>query len=258
MTADAWTLAALAGVLGLMVGSFLNVCIHRLPRRESIIWPASRCPACGHPIRWVHNVPLVGFLVLGGRCASCRAPISSRYPIVEAVTGGLFVLHVAVIGPEWLLVPRLLFAAAMVALFAIDLEHQILPNVITLPGIVAGLAFSLALPPGLTSAVIGAVAGGGLPYLIAWAYFLWRGVDGLGFGDVKMLAMIGAFLGWPAMLLTLALASVTGALVGGALILLGRGDGQLKLPFGTFLAVGALVASLWGDGIILWYTGFYE
>jgi leader peptidase (prepilin peptidase) / N-methyltransferase len=258
VTADTPTLAALAGVLGLMVGSFLNVCIHRLPRRESIIWPASRCPACGHPIRWVHNVPLVGFLALGGRCASCRAPISWRYPIVEAVTGGLFVLHVAAIGPEWLLVPRLLFAAAMVALFAIDLEHQILPNVITLPGIVGGLAFSLALPPGLTSAVIGTVAGGGLPYVIAWAYFLWRGVDGLGFGDVKMLAMIGAFLGWPAMLLTLALASVTGALVGGALILLGRGDGQLKLPFGTFLAVSALVASLWGDGIVLWYTGFYE
>jgi len=258
VTAETSTLAALAGVLGLMVGSFLNVCIHRLPRRESIMWPASRCPACGHPIRWFHNVPIAGFLVLRGRCAACQAPISWRYPIVEAITGVLFVVHVLVIGPEWLLAPRLLFAAAMVALFAIDLEHQILPNVITLPGIVVGLAFSLALPPGLTSAVIGAVAGGGLPYLIAWAYFLWRGVDGLGFGDIKMLAMIGAFLGWPAMLLTLALASITGALVGGALILLGRGDGQLKLPFGTFLAVSALVASLWGDGIILWYAGFYQ
>lgn len=257
MNGAAWIVPAIVGLLGLMVGSFLNVCIHRLPRRESIVFPASRCPDCGAPIAWYHNVPLAGFLVLAGRCASCRAPISWRYPMVEAATGALFALHAVVIGPEWLLVPRLLFAAAMVVLFAIDLEHQILPNAITLPGVLVGLAFSLGLPPGPASALVGALVGGGVPYVIAWGYFLWRGVEGLGFGDVKMLAMIGAFLGWPAVLLTLALASFAGAFVGGAIILLGRGDGQLKLPFGTFLAVAALVASLWGEPIITWYMGYY-
>ena len=159
----------------------------------------------------------------------------------------MFVLHYLVIGPDWLLAVRLAFAAAMIVLFAIDLEHQILPDVITLPGIAIGFLASLFFSPGWLSSLIGILLGGGLPWALAEAYYRVRGVEGLGFGDVKMLAMIGAVLGWPLMLLTLLVASLTGALVGASLIAFGKGDRQLRLPFGTFLAVAALVAGCTGS-----------
>jgi leader peptidase (prepilin peptidase) / N-methyltransferase len=249
-------LAAFA-VLGLAVGSFLNVCIYRVPRRQSVAWPPSHCPHCRQPIAWYDNVPVVGYLVLGGRCRRCREPIAARYPLVEAGCAALFLLHYWELGLQPLLLVRLAFAAAMLVLFMIDLEHQILPNAITLPGIVAGLAASFFLPPGIVSAVIGMALGGGLLWLVSEAYYRWRGVEGLGMGDVKMLAMIGAFLGWPLMLLTLVLASLAGALVGLSLIAAGRGDRQLKLPFGTFLAAGAVVSGLWGTPLVEWYLGLY-
>ena len=245
----------LVTLFGLMVGSFLNVCIYRLPRGESIVFPPSRCPGCKAPISWYHNVPVFGWLVLRGKCTSCRAPISARYPIVEALTGALFLLHYLVIGPEWLLLPRLAFSAALIVLFAIDLEHQILPDVITLPGIAIGLATSVVLPPGWVSSLVGIILGGGLPWALAELYFRVRGVEGLGFGDVKMLAMIGAVLGWPLMLLSLLIASFSGAIVGGALIAAGRGGRHLRLPFGTFLAVAAIAAGLFGEPVVEWYAG---
>jgi leader peptidase (prepilin peptidase) / N-methyltransferase len=164
---------------------------------------------------------------------------------------------VAVFGPTWFGLIRLLFACAMLVLFFIDLEHQILPNVITLPGIPAGLLASLAGPPGLMSSVVGAVLGGGVLWAIAEIYVRVRGIEGMGMGDVKMLGMIGAFLGAPLMALTLILASFAGALTGVALMLAGRGDLQRKLPFGTFLAAAAVFASLWGQPIVDWYAGFY-
>ena len=246
----------LAGVLGAILGSFLNVCIYRLPRDLSVVSPPSSCPACGAQIRWHHNIPVLGWLVLRGRCADCRAPISARYPIVEAITGAVFLLHLVVIGVDPLLPVRLAFAAAMIVLFAIDLEHQILPDVITLPGIVLGFAASLFLPPGWVSSLIGIVIGGGLPWALAEIYVRVRGVEGLGFGDVKMLAMIGAVLGWPLMLLTLLLASLAGTLVGVALLASGRGGRHLRLPFGTFLAVAAVAAGLYGQPVVDWYAGF--
>jgi leader peptidase (prepilin peptidase)/N-methyltransferase len=242
------------GLFGLTVGSFLNVCIHRLPRRISIVFPPSNCPSCGTAIRWYHNIPVLGWLVLGGRCASCRAPISIRYPIVEALTALVFVVHLAVIGVEWLLLPRLVFASAMIALFAIDLEHQILPDAITLPGIVMGLLCSVLLPPGWPSALIGVAVGGALPWAMAEVYYRIRGVEGLGFGDVKMLAMIGAWLGWPLMLVTLFAASLVGAAVGLALMARGHDGRSLRLPFGTFLAVAAVAAGLWGQPLVDWYA----
>jgi leader peptidase (prepilin peptidase)/N-methyltransferase len=245
----------LVTLFGLMVGSFLNVCIYRLPRGISIVYPPSSCPSCKRQIPWFHNVPVLGWLALGGRCGSCRAPISPRYPIVEALTGGLFLLHYLVIGPEWVLLPRLAFAAALVVLFGIDLEHQILPDVITLPGIAIGFAASFFLPPGWMSSLIGIVVGGGLPWALAEVYFRVRHAEGLGFGDVKMLAMIGAVLGWPLMLLTLLLASFSGAIVGGLLIAAGKGGRQLRLPFGTFLAVAAIASGLFGDPLVDWYAG---
>jgi len=253
----AWLPGVLVVCLGLAVGSFLNVCIHRLPLGLSVVRPRSRCPACGAEIRAYHNVPVLGYLVLGGRCADCGTPISLRYPIVEAVTALAFLVCYLHVGLQPLLAARLLFASALIVLFLIDLEHQILPNRITVSGTVLGLVFSFWLEPGWRASVLGILLGGGVLLLIAEAYRLVRRIEGLGMGDVKMLAMIGAFLGWQQVLVTLALSSFAGAAVGLALIASSRGGMRLALPFGTFLAVGAFVASVAGPGIWSWYMSLY-
>src|SRR6478672_5328003 len=213
MTIDALVLACLV-FLGLAIGSFLNVCIHRVPARASVVSPGSRCPSCGYALTWADNIPVVSYAMLGGRCRSCRSPISVRYPIVELITMTVFVLHYAVFGADVILIPRLLLACAMIVLFAIDLEHHLLPNVITLPGIVVGLLFSFLFPPGPVSSLIGLVIGGGSLWLIGEAYYRYSGVEGMGGGDVKMLAMIGAFLGWKLVLVTLMFSSIAGAVIG--------------------------------------------
>ncbi len=256
MNLDPFQLSVLA-LLGLAVGSFLNVCVHRIPRGQSLTLPPSRCPACEYRLRWFDNMPVVSYAALGGRCRKCRVPISIRYPVVELTTLALFMLHGEVLGWSALLVPRILFACAMVVLFAIDLEHQLLPNVITLPGIAIGLVSSAVLPPGMRDALIGAALGGGVLWLIGEAYYRYSGVEGMGGGDVKMLAMIGAFLGWKLVLVTLVLSSVAGSLVGLFVIVIKRGGMKYALPYGTFLALGALVASLAGDRIVHWYVGLY-
>ena len=256
MNLDAFQLTILV-MLGLAVGSFLNVCIHRLPRGQSLTVPPSRCPACEYRLRWYDNIPVTSYAILGGRCRKCRTPISSRYPVVELATMALFVLHAAVFGWSALLIPRLLFACAMVVLFAIDLEHHLLPNVITLPGIAIGLISSAVLPPGIVDALIGAALGGGVLWLIGEVYFRYSGHEGMGGGDVKMLGMIGAFLGWKLVLVTLVLSSVAGSIVGLFVIVIKRGGMKYALPYGTFLALGALVASLAGDRIVNWYVGLY-
>jgi leader peptidase (prepilin peptidase)/N-methyltransferase len=243
---------------GLMIGSFLNVCIYRLPRRESIVWPASRCTSCNRPLAWFENVPVIGWLALRGRCRTCGSRISAIYPLVELTTGVVFAGGALVYGLSPLVFVRLAFASALIVLFVIDLQHRILPNVITLPGIAAGFAASLFLPPGWLSSLIGIVAGGGILFAIAEAYYRLRGIEGLGMGDVKMLAMIGAVLGWPLMLLTLVFASFAGSVVGVGLMASGRGGMQAALPFGTFLALGALVAAVAGDPILTWYLSFYR
>jgi leader peptidase (prepilin peptidase)/N-methyltransferase len=254
---DAFALTALA-LIGLVIGSFLNVCIHRLPRRTSIVSPGSQCPQCGYVLRWYDNVPVLSYVLLGGRCRGCKARISARYPIVELITMAVFVAHGLVFGIDIMLVPRLLFACALIVLFAIDLEHHLLLDVITLPGIVVGLAFSLLLPPGIQSAIIGVLVGGGVLWLIGEAYYRYAGEEGMGGGDVKMLAMIGAFLGWKLAVLTLVFSSLAGSLVGLLVIATRRGGMKYALPYGTFLAIGALVASLFGDQIVAWYTGLYQ
>ena len=180
-----------------------------------------------------------------------------QYPIVELITGALFVLVVWMTPPGPLVATRLLFVCGLIALFAIDLEHQILPNVITLPGIVIGLLLSLIAPPGWKDALIGAALGGGILYAIAGAYYLWRREEGMGMGDVKMLAMIGAFLGWKAVLVTLILASFSGAIIGVLLMAAQRGNMKFALPFGTFLALGAVFAMFVGEPLVAWYAGFF-
>jgi leader peptidase (prepilin peptidase)/N-methyltransferase len=244
--------------VGLAVGSFLNVCIYRLPRHESVMFPGSHCTVCDRSLDWFENLPLASWLVLRGRCRTCRTRIPVQYPLVEAMTAAVFVSAYVIYGWTPLLAARLLFACAMIVLFVIDLQHRILPNVITLPGIVIGFLFSFFLPPGWRSSLIGVLAGGGVLFAIAEAYYRLRGYEGLGMGDVKMLAMIGAFLGWPLMIVTLVLSSFSGSIVGVGLLVSRRGDMKAALPFGTFLAVGALVAAVAGDAFLDWYLAFYR
>jgi leader peptidase (prepilin peptidase)/N-methyltransferase len=244
---------AFAAAFGAVVGSFLNVIIYRLPLGKSVVWPSSACPHCGRELLWYENVPVVSFLALRARCRTCRAPISFRYPFVEALAAAMFAAAWWYYGPGALLASRLVFGCMLIALFAIDLEHHLLPNAITLPGIVAGLTFSFFAEPGWLASLVGAVAGGGALFAIAEAYYRIRREEGLGMGDVKMLAMIGAFLGWKLALVTLMMASLAGSVVGLALIASRRGTMKYALPFGTFLALGAAIAASVGSDLLAWY-----
>jgi leader peptidase (prepilin peptidase) / N-methyltransferase len=250
----AYTFVAL---FGLIIGSFLNVCIYRLPLDQSIAWPASRCTTCGRELNWFENIPVLSYLALRGRCRTCGEHVSLMYPLIELLTATVFVLTFARFGISWLLPIRLVFGCAMIVLLVIDLQHQILPNEITLPGIVVGLAASACGVPTWREALIGAVSGGGALWLMAWSYERLRHQEGLGFGDVKMLAMIGAFLGWKLMLLTLVAASTVGSLTALALLFARRADWQSKLPLGTFLAMAAIPVGLVGDVVVDWYASFY-
>jgi leader peptidase (prepilin peptidase) / N-methyltransferase len=247
-------LAAFAA-LGAVVGSFLNVVVYRLPLGKSVVWPASACPHCARELSWYENVPVLSWLALRGRCRTCGGPISVRYPLVEALAGAVFALAFWFYGPGALLFSRLVFFCALIVLFAIDLEHQLLPNVITLPGIVIGFVFSFFTEPGWMSSLIGILVGGGVLWGMAEAYYRVRHEEGLGMGDVKMLAMVGAFLGWQLTLLTLMLASFSGTFIGLLFIVTGRGGMKYALPFGTFLALGAAAAATAGPSIIVWYMG---
>ncbi len=244
-----------AAAFGAVVGSFLNVCIYRLPIGKSVAWPGSACPHCGRALSWYENVPVVSYLVLRGRCRTCRAPIAARYPVVEALTAVMFAFAWTYFGPGPILVSRLLLGCALIVLFAIDLEHHLLPNAVTLPGIVAGFVLSFVAAPGWVDSLIGIAVGGGILYAMAAAYFWWRKEEGLGMGDVKMLAMIGAFLGWKLTLMTLLLASLSGSVIGLALIVTRRGNLKYALPFGTFLAIGAGFAATVGPQLLSWYVG---
>ena len=247
----------LAATLGAAVGSFLNVCIYRLPLDRSVVRPGSACPHCGRSLSWFENIPIASYLALGGRCRGCRSPISFRYVIVEALTGAMFVLASWYYGFGFLLVSRLAFGSALIVLFAIDLEHHVLPNVITLPGIVVGFAFSFFAEPGWFESLIGIVLGGGALWAVAEAYFRLRHEEGLGMGDVKMLAMIGAFVGWKLTLVALMVASVSGSIIGLVLVATKRGGMKYALPFGTFLALGAAAAATVGPDLLNWYLGLW-
>jgi leader peptidase (prepilin peptidase)/N-methyltransferase len=251
---EAWLLrVAAALLLGLVVGSFANVCIHRLPLGLSVVRPRSRCPQCGGGIAAVDNVPVLSYLWLRGRCRRCRLRISARYPLVEAANGLVWAALAALgSGPRTLLL--MAFATALIVLALIDLDHQVLPDVITLPGAALGLAASL-LPglPDWREALASALGGYLAFFAVAESYRLARGVEGLGQGDWKMAAMLGAFLGWEKLLLTVFTAALGGTLLGVGLILFGGRTAQTRLPLGTFLGVGALIALLAGDPVVAWY-----
>lgn len=246
-----------AAAFGAIVGSFLNVCIYRLPHGKSIVWPASACPGCKRELAWFENLPVVSFIALRARCRTCAAPISLRYPTIELLTAAMFALGWWYYGPGPLLASRLVFGCLLIVQFAIDLEHQLLPHAVSIFGILAGLAFSLVTDPGGVASVQGVLLGGGVLYGIAFGWEWLRGQEGLGMGDPPMLAMIGAFVGWRLTLLTLMLASLFGTFLGLGLIAAKRGGLASKLPFGTFLALGAGVAATAGPRLLDWYLGLF-
>lgn len=250
---------ALATIVGAMLGSFLNVCIYRVPLRKSIVFPASACESCKRELSWYENLPIVSWVMLGATCRTCKAPLSVVHPLVEALTALMFGAAAWYYGPTLLLLSRLVFGCMLIVLFAIDFEHHLLPDVITLPGIAVGIVFSVVIgEPGLRASLLGAAVGGGSLWLIAEAYYRIRHEDGLGMGDMKMLAMIGAFLGWQLTILTLVMGSLAGSVVGLVIIAARKGDMKYPLPFGTFLAMGAALAAMVGPALLTWYLQFWE
>jgi len=250
-----WSVIAVVFVFGATIGSFLNVCIVRLPEERSIVRPRSHCPSCGHEIAWYDNVPVLSYVLLRGRCRGCGTRISPLYPTVELLTGALAVALWTRLGTTLAFAGYFVFAAALVTITFIDLDHQIIPDVISLPGIVVGLAVSFVSPLVTPlGAVLGVVAGGGVLLAVATAYQMIRGVEGMGGGDVKLLAMIGAFLGWQSVFVTLMVASLIGSIIGVGLMIHQRADTKLAIPFGPFLAGGALVSLFFGDRILAFYV----
>jgi len=243
-------------IAGLIVGSFLNVCIVRIPLEESIVRPGSRCPKCHVAIAWYDNIPVLAYLWLAGRCRSCRESISLRYPLVEVLTAAAFVAVLnAGFEPRRLLLSLILTAAFIVITF-IDIDYRIIPDVITLPTIAVAPAVALLIGHiSFIESLTGIIAGGGGLWLIAWAYTLVRHQEGMGFGDVKLLAMIGGLQGWEAAVFSLLIGSMIGSLVGIALIVARRGRLDMEIPFGPFLVIAAFVHMLGGPQLIAWYFG---
>ncbi|MEW6107638.1 MAG: prepilin peptidase [Nitrospirota bacterium] len=249
-------------VFGSVIGSFLNVCIYRMPRNMSIIFPSSRCISCNNPIRVRDNIPVISYIFLGGRCRYCREKISIRYPLVEALNALLYVIVYWRYGLGWNFIVYCILISSLVVITFIDLEFQIIPDRITLAGIPAGImAGSLLLPDpfmrasglGFKSSITGAVTGFSLYYIIAYLSLKLLKKEGMGGGDIKLMAMIGAFLGWKSVVLTTFLGSLAGSAAGISLMVFrGKGKGTL-IPFGPFLALGAVITLFWGQEILLWY-----
>ena len=240
--------------LACCIGSFLNVCIYRLPQDLSIVSPRSFCPQCRTPVRGYDNIPLLSYLLLRGKCRSCGAKISWRYPLVEALTGAFAVALFLKFGLTVSFFAFFAFTAALLVIAFIDLDHRIIPDVISFPGIGIGFLLSFFLPnPSVTESLIGLLAGGGSLYLVAVGYEALTKREGMGGGDVKLLAMIGAWLGWKAVLFTLFFASLTGTLVGGGAMLIQKQGRHYAIPFGPFLAFAALAYLFFGPQLINWY-----
>ena len=274
-----------AGIFGAIIGSFLNVVIHRVPNEESIVFPNSRCPSCGAVIAFYDNIPVLSYVLLGAKCRKCKEHISLRYPAVELLTAFMFVAVAWHDGMSVRLPFDLVFVSALLALVFIDAEHMILPNVITYPGIVFAVVARLAIPfltrtphfddlpslingpfegmpiwvASLGGAVIGALAGGGSLWLMGWIWERLRGVEAMGLGDVKMMFMVGAYLGWRLTILTIFIGVLTGSIIGVVLMARQRERNmQMLLPFGIFLGIGAIASLLFGSQLVNWYAGQFR
>ena len=243
--------------LGACIGSFLNVCIYRIPAGLSIVSPPSRCPQCETKIRWWQNIPMFSWLLLRGKCATCKAKISVRYLLVEILTGLLFLQIFMMFEFHPATLVFWTFAAALVTLTFIDLDHQIIPDIISLPGIILGLVTVSLTPLTWSNSILGILLGGGSLWLIAIIYEFLTKNEGMGGGDIKLLAMIGAFLGWKAILPVIFISSCLGTLIGVPLMLRQGASGKLAIPFGPFLSAAALIWLFWGGLLLRWYFGFF-
>ncbi len=245
-----------AFLFGSVVGSFLNVCICRMPKDESVVSPPSHCPYCPYQIRWYDNIPLVSYLLLRGKCRGCGAHISLQYPLVELLNGVLTLLLFLRFGPTPVFGVLFLFCSALVVITFIDIEHQIIPDEISLSGIVVGFILSFFLK-GHTwlNSLMGILLGGGTLLLVAYAYQRFTGKDGMGGGDIKLLAMMGAFLGWKAVPFIIFAGSLVGSVVGISIMVLQKKDSKLAIPFGPYLAFGAVLYIFYGKTLIRWYLG---
>ncbi len=272
----------LAGIFGAIIGSFLNVVIHRVPNEESVVFPNSRCPSCGAVIAFYDNIPILSYAVLGAKCRSCKKHISIRYPAVEALTAALFVAVAWHDGMSVALPFDLVFVSALIALVFIDGELRILPDAITYPGMVFALVARIAIPflsrtphfddlpslingplegwpiwlASLGGAVLGALIGGGSLWLMGWVWQRVRNMEAMGLGDVKMMFMVGGYLGWRLTLVTIFIGVLSGSVIGIALMVIeGRYDSKKEIPFGVFLGIGAVAALLFGSQLVQWYLG---
>jgi leader peptidase (prepilin peptidase)/N-methyltransferase len=272
----------LAGIFGAIIGSFLNVVIHRVPNEESVVFPNSRCPSCGAVIAFYDNIPILSYAVLGAKCRSCKKHISIRYPAVEALTAALFVAVAWHDGMSVALPFDLVFVSALIALVFIDGELKILPDAITYPGMVFALVARIAIPflsrtphfddlpslingpfegwpiwlASLGGAVLGALIGGGSLWLMGWVWQKVRNMEAMGLGDVKMMFMVGGYLGWRLTLVTIFIGVLSGSMIGIALMVIeGRYDSKKEIPFGVFLGIGAVAALLFGSQLVRWYLG---
>jgi leader peptidase (prepilin peptidase) / N-methyltransferase len=253
---DEWFLYLVVGTVGALIGSFLNVCIYRLPRGESIVWPGSHCPSCAHPIEIYDNIPVFGYLWLGGRCRSCHASISMRYPLVEVINALGYLSILWYFGPTWTAALYALLFSALIVVAGTDLTHKMIPNVITIPGMVIGVLGALTvLPVSVINSVLGLTVGGGILWLLAWLSPYLFGKEGMGGGDIKLLAMIGAFLGWKPALLTIMIGSLSGSVIGISLIALRIIKRDDYIPFGPFLVLGALLSMFFAQPLLDWYQG---
>lgn len=255
-----------AFIFGAVIGSFLNVCIYRIPRDESIIRPASRCTSCGKPVRFYDNIPLVSYILLMGKCRYCKTKLSFRYPMIEFLNAVLYVivLEKFYAGPPWVLLVYFVFVSSLVVIFFIDLDYQIIPNSITLPGIPLAVVLGSTILPdpffryellGLKASIVGLVAGGGFFYLVAILGKAILKKEAMGGGDIKMMAMVGGLLGWKGVILTTFMGSLLGSITGVLLILLKGREWGSRIPFGPYLALGALISLFWGQDIFRWYLG---
>ncbi|MDQ6993298.1 MAG: A24 family peptidase [Mariprofundus sp.] len=246
------SLVLLCGLLGLLLGSFANVCVYRIPRHESIAFPGSHCPTCDHPIAAYDNIPVISWLLLRGRCRHCQQAIAWRYPLLELLMGLSWAGLAYHFGPTGQLLMALCLFFLLWVLSFIDFETTLLPDVLTLPGIVVGLLFSWWLAD-WQAALIGAVAGYGLFWSVNKVFLLLTGREGMGYGDFKLLAMLGAFLGWQALPFIILASSTIGAVVGTLFLYLSRRGLRAEIPFGPYLAAAAMIWLLWSDGILNWY-----
>ena len=249
-------------VFGMLVGSFLNVCICRMPKGESVVFPPSHCPGCSYLIRWYDNIPLVSYLILRGKCRGCGVRISPQYPLVELINGVLSLFLFLHFGGTLVFATMFLFCSALVVITFIDIEHQIIPDEISLSGIVTGFALSFFLKEhSWLNSLIGILLGGGSLLLVASVYQRLTGKDGMGGGDIKLLAMMGAFLGWKAVPFIIFTSSLCGSLIGVTMMLFQKKDTKLAIPFGPYLAFGAVLYIFYGKPLIRWYlglSGFYQ